>query len=167
MATTKGLGAKSSNKKVVAKKTTRQGTVGVGTPWMDVAIAEIGTREVVGGEHNARIVEYHQCTTFKATADEVPWCASFVCWCLQQAGMKHTHSAAAKSYADYGTQVNSQDLRYGCVVVLRRVGGFHVGFVMRREGDNIVVLGGNQSDQVKLSTYPMSKIVALRWPEAA
>ena len=65
-------------------------------PWMAIAIAELGVHvDSLPGQHNARILEYHQTTTLRATDDETPWCSSFVNWVLTQSGRRGTNSAAA------------------------------------------------------------------------
>src|SRR6185436_11178789 len=56
--------------------------------WMDIARAEIGQGEVAGSRHNPRILEYHASTRLKPNTDEIPWCASFVNWVMQQAGFR-------------------------------------------------------------------------------
>ncbi len=62
-------------------------------PWMDIATAELGVHEdSLPGQHNARIVEYHQTTTLKATDDETPWCSSFVNWVMKQSGRSGTNA---------------------------------------------------------------------------
>jgi uncharacterized protein (TIGR02594 family) len=44
--------------------------------------------------------------------------------------------------------------------------GFHVGFLLRLDDTHVHVLGGNQSDQVKESAFPLAsyRVVATRWP---
>lgn len=53
----------------------------------EIARAEIGVQEIAGVKHNERILQYHQATTLKAEADEVPWCSAFVNWCVIIAGL--------------------------------------------------------------------------------
>lgn len=132
-----------------------------------IAEKELGQKEVIGTKHNPRIVEYHQMTTLKATEDEVPWCASFVCWCLEKAGFKSTKSAAAKSYLDWGKRCPTP--MPGCVVVLSRGQNlYHVGFFSHQsdDGQTIYILGGNQNNSVNISAYPIEKIIAYRAPQS-
>lgn len=128
-----------------------------------IAVKEIGTREKVGkGKTNARITEYHSKTTLKATEDEVPWCASFVCWVLATAGLKHTASARAKDYATYGRRGTGA---VGDIAVFTRAGGGHVGFIAKpyKKGDKyIYLLGGNQGDAVTYKNYSAGNLIAIR-----
>jgi uncharacterized protein (TIGR02594 family) len=138
--------------------------------WMNIARNEIGQREIAGAADNARIVAYHDTTTLSANDDETPWCSSFVNWTLEQAGFKGTDSAAAISWKNWGDNVNGgiSQAREGDVVVLRnkKTGQNHVAFFVKGDNGRITLLGGNQSDQVKESTYNLSSydIVAVRRP---
>lgn len=134
------------------------------SPWIDIARKEMGVHEIPGPEANPRIVAYHQTTTLRATSDEVPWCSSFVNWCLKQAGIQGTNSAAAASWLKWGSPC-SRDA--GAVVVLRHKvagqdaatgssSGFHVGFLLAIDAGHVRVLGGNQGDMVKESLFPLA-----------
>ena len=90
----------------------------IGAPWMRVALAEKGVSEVAGRSHNPRIVEYHATTTLAAKTDEVAWCASFVNWCLEQAGIRGIRSARAADWGKFGTAL--REPRYGCIVHIYR-----------------------------------------------
>ena len=119
-------------------------------PWLKVAEKEIGTKEVMNGE-NPRIIEYHMVTTLKATTDEIAWCSSFACWCLEQAGIKSTRSAWARHFMSWGETLNTP--KPGCVVVFKRGDGGHVGFFISEDKDSILVLGGNQNNSVNISEF--------------
>jgi uncharacterized protein (TIGR02594 family) len=137
-----------------------------GTSWIDIATAEIGIKEnSLPGEHENRIVEYHQTTTLKATTDETPWCSSFVNWVVKQAGGTGTNSAAAKSWMDWGKASEPPDM--GCIVVIKKKtpgfssatgssSGWHVGFYISKSATHVRILGGNQGDQVKYSSFALT-----------
>lgn len=129
-----------------------------------IAKAEIGQAEVTGGE-NPRILEYHAITTLAAKEDEISWCAAFVGWCLEQAGIRSTRLANARSYLDWGKDVENPF--EGCVVVLKRgreAWQGHVGFFVRCERDVVYILGGNQGNQVCIKPYPLANVLAYREP---
>lgn len=128
----------------------------------EIAKGEIGTHEVKGGE-NPRILEYHDCTTLNACEDEVPWCSAFANWCHKQAGIEGTHSAAARSWLKWGKALEMPV--EGCIVILKRgndPNSGHVGFYVKSEGEAIIVLGGNQSDQVKESRFAKKDVLGYR-----
>lgn len=132
--------------------------------WMEIAEKELGQHEIKGPGSNPRIIEYHKSTTLKASTDEVPWCSSFVCWVMQEAGLKSTRSAAARSWENWGDSLKKPE--FGCVVILRRgTGGQgHVGLYVGEGPDHVKVLGGNQGDQVSIVNFNKNKVVAYRWP---
>ncbi|WP_268795353.1 NlpC/P60 family protein [Sphingomonas sp. Leaf23] len=148
----------------------------IGAPWMRVALAEKGVAEVAGRTHNPRIVEYHATTTLAAKTDEVAWCASFVNWCLEQAGIRGIRSARAADWGKFGVALSEP--RYGCIVHIYRTprgvdgstgssSGNHVAFFVGQTATHIQLLGGNQGNQVKVSGYPLKQytVKAMRWPE--
>lgn len=133
------------------------------TPY-EYAQKELGQKEVQGSKSNPRIVEYHSTTTLKATSDEVSWCSSFVNWCVKQAGLKGTNSAAARSWLDWG-KVLDEPIE-GCIVIFKRGAppSGHVAFYVKDVSSEFIqVLGGNQKDQVKYSNYKKSDILGYRY----
>ena len=115
--------------------------------WLEIAEQELGVHETPGPKATARIVEYGKATSLKATSDEIPWCAAFVGWCLAQAGIAPTGSAAAASYYDWGVEIDEPE--EGCIVVFPH----HVTFFVEWDGDLLRCLGGNQADSVKYSNF--------------
>jgi uncharacterized protein (TIGR02594 family) len=130
--------------------------------WVQIALAEQGQAEIAGGGHNPRIVEYHATTGFRAKDDETPWCASFLGWCLEQAGIKSTASAAARSYEQWGVSLAQPVV--GAVVTFTRSGGGHVGFYMGERDGKWLILGGNQSNRVSIALYDPARMTSIRWP---
>lgn len=134
------------------------------TPWMAIARAKIGQHEEPGSKNNNPfILECFLHTTYDAAQDEVPWCAAFVCWVLDQAGIKSTRNAAAASYCTWGQPAKLQP---GAIVVIRHVtGSHHVCFVDKvLDSETFAGLGGNQSDSVRISNFPIARIIATRMP---
>ena len=133
-------------------------------PWMAVALREVGQRELAGDKDNPRILRYHGTTSLHATNDEVPWCSSFVNWCLKQVGIPGTNSAAASSWLHWGK--TSVPMSGAISVVRKNTGQNHVGFFVSEGKDFYSVLGGNQSHRVRVSKYPKSSYIFLghRWP---
>ena len=145
--------------------------------WMKVAMAELGIHERTG-KGTARIIMYHQATTLHAKSDQVAWCSSFVNWCLAQVGVTGTRSAAAASWAGWGTELKTP--RLGCIVQLHHhqkgyaaatgtSSGNHVAFFVHQDAAHIRLLGGNQSDSVKYSDFALAKwsVKTYRWPSGA
>jgi len=135
-------------------------------PWLPIAEAELGTREVTGSGDNPRIVAYHRSTSLDAPSasnDETPWCSSFVNWCVERSGHAGTDSAWARSWLSWGRNTNNPTK--GCIVVFSRgVSSGHVAFFVSKTASKIKVLGGNQSDEVNISEYPASRLLGYRIP---
>lgn len=136
-------------------------------PWMAIARAEIGVKEVAGKEDHPRIIEYLKTTNFGGSLhDEVPWCAAFVSWCLEQAGIRSTRRANARSYLVFGDEC---EVKPGAIVVMRRGDSQtqgHVGFVAQYSAKTgtIKVLGGNQRNQACERWMSATEVLSIRWP---
>jgi uncharacterized protein (TIGR02594 family) len=139
---------------------------------MDVARSLIGCAEIKGPRHESRILAMWddiKCGWFKD--DETPWCAAFVGSCLERAGFRSTRSAAARSYEKWGFDYlchSRTTIPYGAIVVLSRPGApgsGHVGFYCGPSGSGFALLGGNQNDAVRVSSFLWPRIVAVRWPQ--
>jgi uncharacterized protein (TIGR02594 family) len=134
--------------------------------WYRVARQEEGVSEVEGPKSNKRILEYHATCSLKATSDDVAWCSAFVNWCMQQAGVKGTNDAGARSWLNWGRAI--QQPVEGCVAVLKRTDNptkGHVAFFVRREGSNLILLGGNQGNRVREAPYDASRLLSFRLPK--
>lgn len=137
------------------------------TPWLKVAESLIGTKEIKGGE-NPKIIEmFAICGAKWAREDETPWCAAFVGACLELSGYASSNSLTAVSYLNYGKQLAVPTK--GCIVLFKpmraeQAGTGHVAFFDRIENGRVYTLGGNQSDSVKISSYPLSLVRAYRYP---
>jgi uncharacterized protein (TIGR02594 family) len=136
-------------------------------PWMVIAKQEIGQKEIAGEKHNPRIIEYHKYTDLGASKDEISWCSSFVCFCIERAGFKSTKDAWSKSWLTFGYPLDNPE--YGCIVVFWResINSWkgHVGFYHGESDKEIFVLGGNQNNQVSVTPYPKSQLLGYRWPK--
>lgn len=146
-------------------------------PWWSIAKVELdrGVQEIPGSAQNERILEYLRSTTVDhelAKEDETPWCSAFANWCVTQAKYKGTSSAWAKSWLTWGKAADPKgELRQGSIVVLTRgTENGHVAFLDKVERDasgaptKFHLLGGNQSDRVKISSYPASLLLGIRVP---
>lgn len=139
-----------------------------------IALRELGVQERSGaGEHHPRIVAYHQTTNLPQTptgalSDETPWCASFVNWCLREAGYAGTNSARARSFLSFGMPVAPDEIRRGDIVIFSRgvhpTAG-HVGFFVdwsSASASVMTVLGGNQSNRVSFARYARKDLLGIR-----
>ena len=95
-----------------------------------------------------------------------PWCAAFTNAILGEAGYPTTGSFMARSFLKWGKKVTSPKM--GDIVVFSRgrPPSGHVAFYMRNyDRNHIVVLGGNQNDEVCLKVYRKNRILGYRRPK--
>lgn len=133
--------------------------------WLSEARKYIGTREIKGGQHNAKILGWWKAIKRGGIKDdETPWCAAFVGACLEVTGIRSTRFESAKSYLDWGLKLDIPTP--GCIVVFSREGGGHVGFVVGKDiENNLLVLGGNQGDEVNIRAFKGDRVAGYRWPD--
>lgn len=134
-------------------------------PWIAVAERYIGIKEIKGVNHHPGIVRMWKWIRRGGIKnDEVPWCAAFVGACLEQVDIKSSRFESARSYLKWGRPIENPTP--GCIVVFKR-GSWqgHVGFVMGQDsGGNLLVLGGNQSDEVNVKAFSRHRVLGYRWP---
>lgn len=142
---------------------------------MRIAIKEKGQKEFKGKNHNPVIIKYHASTTLKSKTDETPWCSSFVNWVMQQAKIQGTNSAAAASWLNWGEKTTA---KAGAITIIRNgaaanssltSSGNHVGFLVKETATHYELLGGNQSNMVRVTPFPKSSwtLRGYRWPKKA
>jgi uncharacterized protein (TIGR02594 family) len=134
---------------------------------LQIGLEDYLTKEYAGGDHNPRVVQYFKTVGHSwVQDDETAWCAAFVGFCLEKAGLGSTRKLNARSYLDYGNAVTKPQL--GDVVVFWRNSPTswqgHVGFYINEDEDGIRVLGGNQSNQVSIIEYPKQRLLGYRRP---
>jgi len=135
--------------------------------YLNVAFGEVGVKEIPGSGDETHIVAYHAACDDDDTytADAVSWCSSFVNWCMKQAGAPRTMSRAARSWLTWGVPVDEPKIGDVCILwrVSRQSWKGHVGFWLAETPDGFVVLlGGNQGNQVKVSRYPKARVLGYR-----
>lgn len=137
--------------------------------WLRVASSYLGLREIRGPKHNSKILEWWKAIRSHFTDDETPWCAAFVGGVLEECGIISSRSAAARSFLNWGVEIDGPCV--GCVVVFWRgsPNGWsgHVGFVVGRDSSgNLMVLGGNQGNEVNIKPFSQNRVLGYRWPKS-
>lgn len=101
------------------------------------------------------------------------WCAAFVNAILEleniPSNKDHKYPLTARAFLDWGDAIQPQDIRKGDLVIFPRGSqGWqgHVGFYITTETirgkDYYLILGGNQSNQVKYDLYPANYALGIR-----
>lgn len=136
------------------------------TPTVDIASAWVGSHQ---SYDRAALREFMGIDPVR-----VEWCAAFVNSVLAEAGIPgsnsvHEYPLLARSFLDWGTAVNPEDILLGDLVVFPRGRtGWqgHVGFFVETQTvDGVLywaILGGNQDNSVTVDLYPASRAIAVR-----
>ena len=141
--------------------------------YLQLALSEYGVKEIAGKQDNPQVLKYFDQTGFDGSAlkDETSWCSAFVNWVCQCSCLQYSGKLNARSWLSVGKEMKVPDITKPTIVVFWRgshenetIKGSdlkkgHVGFFMRETKNWVYVLGGNQSNQVKISAYPKSKVL--------
>jgi uncharacterized protein (TIGR02594 family) len=139
----------------------------------DLAQRYVGIEEVGGGLDNPAIMAMLKLDNKWPEHDEVPWCSAltnFICWLAR---LPRSKDLRARSWLTVGKGITLDEAEPGDIIILKRGTGDqpgpevidapgHVGFYAGRFGEFIEVLGGNQSDTVKVSRYPAKRLLGVR-----
>lgn len=133
--------------------------------WVRIARKYEGLREIKGALHEPVIVGWLKKLGAWWRDDEQPWCGTFAAVVVSEAGMKPPAAwYRAKAWLSWGKKLDGPSL--GAIVVFERTGGGHVGIVVGIDDKgNLMVLGGNQGDAVRVSPFARSRVLGYRWPE--
>lgn len=134
-------------------------------PWIVEAKKHIGLKEVPGPKSNPTIVGWLKSLKAWYQEDASPWCGLLVAKCMQDSGVSiPKYWMRALDWSTWGVKLDKPI--DGCVVVFKRTGGGHVGFVMGETKDGFLsVLGGNQGDAVSIAKFDKSRVVGYYWPK--
>lgn len=140
-------------------------------PWLTVARGELGQKEIPGkgaGQSNKRIEEYHD-SAGNPEPDDVPWCASFVSFCMANSDNpmiieSNLKSNRASDWMHWGEPIDNPPVGALCVMspMVKGSSG-HVGFFIKRNDQKVILFGGNQGDSVCEKDFPVNKIRSFRW----
>ena len=147
---------------------------GIETSAFHMAQRFVGIKEAVGAASNAHILAMLHLDQKWPKGDDVPWCSAFmnyIGWLLR---LPRSKSLRARSWLTVGLPVSIEEAEAGFdVVILKRGKGKqpgpdvidapgHVGLFAGREGNSVLVLGGNQADAVNVKGFPTSRLLGIR-----
>jgi uncharacterized protein (TIGR02594 family) len=133
--------------------------------WIVWAQKELGVKEVPGAGDNPEILSWFDLTSLPKEYwhDATAWCAVFVNAGFFLNGVKGLRSARAQDWLGFGRP--SDPPEKGDVVVFQwDDGSHHVAYFLALEDDRVRVIGGNQSNAVTETTYPVRNVSGFRRP---
>ena len=135
--------------------------------WIVEARKYIGQREIKGAKTNGFVSIWLKTLRAWWSDDEQPWCGVFVAHCIQSVGLPIPKNwMRATDWLSIGKTLPRPAM--GCIVVFSRAGGGHVGFVVGKTATgNLMVLGGNQGDSVRISEFSPARAIGYRWPSVS
>jgi len=100
----------------------------------------------------------------------VEWCAAFVNAVLELDGIPGSDSVSdvplmARSFLSWGNKVEPADIQRGDIVVFPRGNAGwqgHVGFFVEEQDGQWIILGGNQSNEVRYDFYSPNRALGIR-----
>lgn len=134
-------------------------------PWMAEMYRRKGLHE---GRDNAALSAWLKIGKFLGNPARLPWCGDAV----ETAIVKTLPDEPvpdnpfwAQAWAKFGIAASASDV--GAIGVIRwSAKAGHVGIVAAYDAARrrVLLLGGNQSDAITLSWFPLDKFIAFRWP---
>jgi uncharacterized protein (TIGR02594 family) len=139
----------------------------------DLAQRYTGIKEVGGNVDNPAILAMLRLDAKWPSNDEVPWCSAFVNYICWLARLPRSKDLRARSWLNIGRGIPLEAADAGDVIIIKRGKGAqpgpevtdapgHVGFYAGRFDQFVEILGGNQSDTVKVSRYSRDRILGVR-----
>lgn len=124
-------------------------------------------KEVPGSKSNPRIAKAYACVDGLGNPEmiddsNVSWCSVMMNYIIQSVGGRGTRSALARSWLLWGKACQPKE---GCLMILKRGNSTwqgHICFFIRKEGEYVYGLGGNQSDDFKISRFKLADVLDFR-----
>jgi len=139
----------------------------------DLAQRFTSIKEVVGNIDNPQIMAMLRLDMKWPSHDEVPWCSAFVNYIAWLCRHPRSKDLRARSWLNVGVGIELDDAQPGDIIIIKRGKGEqpgpenttapgHVGFYAGHTMHLIEILGGNQSDTVKISRYAINRLLGIR-----
>lgn len=138
------------------------------------ALRHNGIQERVNNKSNPEILAWYKELGMPGITDtlSVPWCGTFVALCAKRSGLKwiqpKDNFMLARNWSSFPGSTKLDRPAQGAVVVFWRgtPNGWqgHVGIIAGKDAaGNLMVIGGNQSNMVKIAPYTTQRVVGYYW----
>jgi uncharacterized protein (TIGR02594 family) len=133
--------------------------------WLTLGRKDLGFHETKKNLGIEKFIEQSKCGKLGD-----PWCAIWTNAKLEQSGVRGTRSASSQSFRKDKNFVPLPGPALGAIVVYTRgkpsAGLGHVGFYIGETANQILTLGGNESDAVRMQFEPRKQFVGYFWPKS-
>ena len=128
-------------------------------------LTNYGLASVSGIEHNPKVVAmFHDIGFTWVNDDETAWCSAAMNYFAKKHGYERSGKLDARSWLKVGTAVTTPEL--GDVVVFWRESPSswkgHVALYINHDAKYIYCLGGNQSGSIRITPYPIERLLGYR-----
>jgi len=132
---------------------------------LDRALDFYGLREIPGEKNNPTILKFFTDVGHKwVQSDETAWCSAFINWLAWDLRLSRSGELDARSWLNVGEETPVPNK--GDIAILWRESidswKGHVGLYIRSNDSYIWLLGGNQSNEVNISAYPIGRVLEYR-----
>lgn len=129
---------------------------------IDVAKEQIGTAEKPIGSNNVKYNTWYY--GHAVSGANYPWCAVFISWCADQAGISTNIIPRTASVSNLQNFFMNQGLYKnkgykpspGDIMIQKSNGASHAGIVLESNGASFSVIEGNTSNTVKKMSYSLN-----------
>jgi len=131
-----------------------------------MALGQFGIQEISGKEDNPEVLKYFESVGLSSSRikDETAWCSAFINWICWKLDLPMSGKLNARSWLKVGEATESPEP--GDLVIFWRESPSswkgHVGIFVRETKKWTYVLGGNQSNRVKISAYYKKRVLGYR-----
>ena len=138
-----------------------------GLSMLEIMLSQYGVKEIPGSKHNPVILAYSKFIGYGGIVDdETSWCSIVANWAAKLAGVEQSGKLNARSWLEVGEEVTNP--KAGDMVVFWRDypeswKGHIAVFIKYDEKEKVIYcLGGNQSNMMKISRYPVKQRLSYR-----
>lgn len=133
-------------------------------PWLAEMWRRMGWSE--NGNNRDKLIAWLKAGKYLGDPAKLPWCGDATETCFAKTLPDEplpSNPFWAQAWSTFG---NGLEPIVGSVGVIRwSSGSGHVGFVVRVEANRIHMIGGNQSNMIRVSAFNRSDFIAFRWPK--
>lgn len=132
-------------------------------PWVAEMYRRMGLHET---RDNDALAEWLKAGKYLGDPARLPWCGDAVETCFAKTLPDEplpSNPFWAQGWAAFGRSVDGP--KVGSVGVIRwSASAGHVGFVVGTDGGQVRMIGGNQSNMIRISSFDRGAFIAFRWP---
>lgn len=129
------------------------------------ALEDFGLTEMSGPKSQPRIrLAIDQAADWLDEDDsKTAWCGCIMgLWCKELGFAVPKDYFRARNWKEVGKKVLLSEAKQGDIVVMSREGGHHVALFSKQVKDQVFLLGGNQRNQVNVSSFNQGFIEEVR-----